>query len=84
MKFKEITWQLSSRYGEEHFATVGKIRIGSVFYNSSRPPGSPLRYRATSTIPGIKEILADYESVEEAKARVEKAFRTFQSLITEE
>lgn len=84
MKFKEVTWEHSSGYGDEYFAMVGKIRIGSVYYNGARPTGSKLQYRATSLLPGIKELLGDYENREEAKARVEKSFRTFQSLITEE
>lgn len=63
----------NGRYGHGEYLYVGKWRMGWAGYNLSRRKSDPdtTAYRATSSMPGLVEMLGTYATVAEAKARVE-------------
>lgn len=51
---------------------AGKWAVGSAGY-ASRSKGDTKNYAARSRLPGLKEVLDYFETMDEAKARVERA-----------
>lgn len=63
------TQQYSS--GEDYF--IGKVQVGSAFYNSTGSRAEPNKYSAAILLPGIKQPAERYATLEQAKARLERA-----------
>lgn len=57
--------------GEDAF--LGKWRIGSISWDAALKRGDPKKWRASCDLPGIKQNLGNFEKVEDAKAKLEKA-----------
>jgi len=71
----EIKWKPNAFNGSTiEDCYVGKMKVGCVFYNELRPQGTDKRYRACSELPHMrmKPTSVDFDTVDEAKARVEQ------------
>ncbi|MCG7507102.1 hypothetical protein [Mesorhizobium retamae] len=58
---------------------LGKVVVGAASYNGTRSRHDPKSYRASIELPGIKmkDGTTDFETLEEAKTRVEAAVATW-------
>lgn len=54
---------------------LGKWRVGGVYYSGMVSKGDLNKYKAYCTLPGIKEVIGHYATVEEAKSRLERAVK---------
>lgn len=70
-------------YGEDYW--IGRIKVGSAFYDGSVPRGSEKRYAASVLLPGIaiKREAHHHETDTEAKAVVERVVRSWFQRLTE-
>ncbi|MCE9564606.1 MAG: hypothetical protein K8U57_21440 [Planctomycetes bacterium] len=69
-----ITWKDSTgRYVSSESARLGKIRVGSVFFDGTTRGAA--RYRASVRLPQAPEPEGNFETEELAKAWVEKCVR---------
>ncbi len=57
--------------GEDY--VIGKIKVGSAFYNSTGSRAEPSKYSAAILLPGIKQPAERYATLGQAKARLERA-----------
>ena len=69
MKWEDKTGEHSS--GER--LMLGKYKVGEYYHNGSRRRNDPKRYRVLCVLPGINSVLGDYEEVQSAKGRLERA-----------
>ena len=68
-----MEWErMPSRYSQGEQLRLGKYKVGEFFYNSSRSRDDPKCYRVTCDLPGIIKVLGNYETTDEARARLEK------------
>ncbi|MFU0504164.1 hypothetical protein [Pseudaminobacter sp. NGMCC 1.201702] len=51
---------------------VGRVIVGAAFYSGLVPRGDPKKYGCTCLLPGIKQAPEHYETIDEAKARLER------------
>lgn len=75
----KIVWSPNTAsYGSGEIATIGRVKVGSVFWHGSSR-NNPLVWRAAINLPGItlKEGTTDFADIEEAKARLERAVATW-------
>lgn len=63
---------------------VGRVVVGSAFYNGATSKGDPLKYQASCLLPGIKQPAERYETPQAARERVESMVRAWLSWIEEE
>lgn len=69
-----ITWQDSpGRYSNGEDAFLGRWRIGRIGWDPIVKRDDPKKWRTTTTLPGIKENLGNFETAEEARERLAKA-----------
>lgn len=70
----KTTWKRSEKqYSNGSNLFAGRWHVGSVFYDGISSKEQKNRYRATCNLPGIKELLGNYFTEEEAQLVVEKA-----------
>lgn len=68
-----LEWkQAEGKYETGKNCYLGKWHVGSAFYDGSTSRGNPNKYRATCTLPGIKNTLGHFLTEEEAKQIVIK------------
>jgi len=76
VKIPKIKWETNTRkYGSGEWARVGKWVVGAYYWDAGRSTRDDKAYRATCYLPGIKDDLGNYETVEQAKARVQSAIK---------
>jgi hypothetical protein len=76
----KITWQPSKQtYTDGHNCFLGKWKVGSVHYSVFADKGSSKRIQCHCALAGIKEDLGMYETVYEAKARLEQVIEKWLS-----
>ena len=63
-----VYWkELNQKYISATAIFIGKLKVAEYFYDGMRPKGDPKQYRVSSSCPGIKENLGNYETVEECE-----------------
>ena len=82
----EIDWTIEQpHYGPAvRVARVGKWKVGSVFAGIESRDYTGPRERAHCGLPGVKDDLGKYQTVDEAKARVESVVRYWFKNLTPE
>jgi Na+/melibiose symporter-like transporter len=79
MKFKKIKWVEDQRqYSSGLVAMVGRIAIGSVFWNGFTSKNDPKKYTVNCKLTGIKEYLGSYLTQEEGNNRLEITYLGWQ------
>jgi hypothetical protein len=64
--------KVPGKYGSTNYYTIGKIRVGSVFWNSNRSRlDSGNQYTYSVVLPGLREPTGTKDTEEEAQKRVE-------------
>ena len=79
----KLRWEkLTGQYQNGEACFLGRIRVGSAYYSSTRSKDDPLRYMAATELPNLKPTHSPepFASLEEAKARVEKAVASWLKL----
>ena len=69
MEWKKATGPFASG----HALHVGKWIVGGVHYDSGKPRDSLLHYKATCRLPGVRADLGNFETEEQARAKVERS-----------
>lgn len=67
----------TGRHQLGEWLSVGKIVVGSAFYSGTKSRDDPRKYAVSITLPGIKNPEQHYETLDEAKARLERAVATW-------
>lgn len=71
-----MEWKKNTqRYACGELLMLGPWNVGGVDYSGSTSKDDPKKWAATCKLPGIKNVLAQYETPSAAKDRVEKAVR---------
>lgn len=83
MEFKKLIWKNStSKYTSGKDAFIGKIKVGTYYYNGiDRDPA--LRYVAKTTLPNLKPDLGKFPTEEEAIDIIEKSVAAWLKEITQ-
>lgn len=77
MECPPVVWKRdTAQYTCGYLAYIGKIRVGSSYYDSCQSKGDPLKYAAGCLLPGLKK-LGHYETEEEAQAAVERMVKVW-------
>jgi hypothetical protein len=72
----KLEWRhWSGQYTDREDLYLGKWKVGSAFFNGTRPKDDPLTHSSTCHLPGLKEDLGHYATLSEAQVRVESAVR---------
>jgi hypothetical protein len=73
MEIKGVWEQQTGKYANGVNYKVGKIIMGSAFYSGARAKNDPTKYGSSVDLPGMRSRILYFESLEEAKQRVENA-----------
>lgn len=69
----KLKWLNEERaWGSGESLFLGKFKVGSVYYDAMQSKGG-LKQAACCSLPGIKQNLGHYSTVQDAKYRVERA-----------
>lgn len=63
---------------------VGRVVIGSAFYDGTGPSGDPNKYAVDCLLPGIKRAADRYDTLDAAKERLERMARAWLSWIEQD
>lgn len=61
---------------------IGRLKVSSYFYDATLPKGSGTPYKVVCPIPGIRQDIGNYATVEEAKERCVRVAATVIKLLT--
>lgn len=79
-----FTWKQDTRqYRDGQLLFLGPWCVGSVFFNSLKPRGQDSEWRATCGLPGVKPVVGDFQSTEEAKRQLEQLVSMWLARATE-
>ncbi len=65
----------TKRYSAGEILYLGHWPVGGAHHDTTVPRGTKAKIRASCSLPGLKDCQGYFETLEEAKARVEKAVR---------
>lgn len=69
-----LRWERKrGQYTSGEAAFLGKWEVGGWHWSAFASRDDPRKYRATLHLPGMKDVIGNYEREEDAKARVELA-----------
>lgn len=53
-------------------AMLGRWNVGSVFWDGMRSKDDPKTYKVTCRLPGIKDVVGNFEKEEDAKSKLQE------------
>lgn len=84
-KFTKGEWiQQTGQHMSGEGYRIGKVFVGSAYYSALTSRDDPLRYRCRIDLPGMKQPQEAYTTIDEAKARLERAVATWFRWVEEE
>lgn len=74
----EACWKIDKgTYIDYASLYIGKVKIASFFYDSTRPVKSEKKYKVVSYLPSLKAVIGHYETQEKAKEICVEAAKYF-------
>lgn len=69
-----MKWKVStSAYTTGELLFLGAWNVGGAYYDGATSKSEQFKYTATCKLPGIKDVLGHFNSIEEAKKATERA-----------